>query len=150
MGVEQVACSSEMMKELTGYIAEKVVKGKKEITEDTPLVSSGLVDSFALIEIFLELQRIAGRKVPASKVASQGYGHRATHVCHRREVWQARQELKLQRSDCRGKFTPKIHKTILPRVKKALRERGVLGTVVGRVCAGRGTSSRTIRRPREF
>ena len=29
MGVEQVACSSEMMKELTGYIAEKVVKGKK-------------------------------------------------------------------------------------------------------------------------
>ena len=71
MGVGQVADSSEMMKELTAYISEKVVKGKSEINEDTPLVSSGLVDSFALIEIFLELQRIAGRKVPASKVQAK-------------------------------------------------------------------------------
>jgi acyl carrier protein len=71
MGVEQVIGSSEMMKELTTYIAEKVMKGKSEITEDTPLVSSGLVDSFALIDIFLELQRIAGRKVPASKVQAK-------------------------------------------------------------------------------
>jgi acyl carrier protein len=68
MSVEQLAGSAEMMKELSRFIAEKVVKGKSEIHEDTPLVSSGLVDSFALIEIFLELQRIAGRKIPASKV----------------------------------------------------------------------------------
>jgi acyl carrier protein len=71
MGVEQVTDSSAMMKELTGYIAEKVMKGKSAINEDTPLVSSGLVDSFALIDIFLELQRIAGRKVPASKVQAK-------------------------------------------------------------------------------
>jgi len=68
MGVEQIASSPEMVKELTGYIAEKVIKGKSEINEDTALVSSGLVDSFATIEIFLELQRITGRKIPASKV----------------------------------------------------------------------------------
>ncbi len=36
-----------------------------------PLVSSGLIDSFALIEIFLELQKITGRKVPASKVQAK-------------------------------------------------------------------------------
>ena len=72
MSVEQVADTSELMKQLVGYIAEKVMKGKKvEITEDTPLVSSGLIDSFALIEIFLELQKIAGRKVPASKVQAK-------------------------------------------------------------------------------
>jgi len=71
MAVEQAAGASEMMKELIGYITEKVIKGKSEINEDTPLVSSGLVDSFALIEIFLELQRIAGRKVPASKVQAK-------------------------------------------------------------------------------
>jgi acyl carrier protein len=71
MAVEQAAGTSEMMKELIGYITEKVIKGKSEINEDTPLVSSGLVDSFALIEIFLELQRIAGRKVPASKVQAK-------------------------------------------------------------------------------
>jgi acyl carrier protein len=71
MGVEQAADSSAMMKELTAYIAAKVVKGKSEISEDTPLVSSGLIDSFALIEIFLELQKIAGLKVPASKVQAK-------------------------------------------------------------------------------
>ncbi len=72
MGVEQVSDATEQMKQLTGYIAEKVLKGKKvDLTEDTPLVSSGLVDSFAMIEIFLELQKIAARKVPASKVQAK-------------------------------------------------------------------------------
>jgi acyl carrier protein len=72
MGVEQVTDTSEMMKQLTAYIAAKVLKGKSvEITEDTPLVSSGLIDSFALIDIFLELQRITERKVPASKVQAK-------------------------------------------------------------------------------
>ena len=33
MGVEQVADSSEMMKELAGYIAEKVIKEKKDAQE---------------------------------------------------------------------------------------------------------------------
>ena len=61
-----------MMKQLTAFIATKVMKGKgAELTEDTPLVSSGLIDSFALIEIFLELQRITERKVPASKVQAK-------------------------------------------------------------------------------
>jgi acyl carrier protein len=68
MGVGQSASTSEMMKELTTWIAQKVVKGKCEINEDTPLVSSGLVDSFALIQIFVQLQKIAGVKVPPSKV----------------------------------------------------------------------------------
>jgi acyl carrier protein len=72
MGVEQAADTAEMMKQLTGYIAEKVMKGKgAAIDEDTPLVSSGLIDSFALIEIFLELQKVTGRKVPASKVQAK-------------------------------------------------------------------------------
>jgi acyl carrier protein len=71
MGVEQLAGNGEMMKQLTAYIAEKVIKGKSEINEDTPLVSSGLIDSFALIEIFLELQKIARCKVPASKVQAK-------------------------------------------------------------------------------
>jgi acyl carrier protein len=72
MGVEQLADTSEQMKQLTTYIAEKVMKGKgAAINEDTALVSSGLIDSFALIEIFLERQKVAGRKVPASKVQAK-------------------------------------------------------------------------------
>jgi acyl carrier protein len=67
MAFEQLTSNNEMMKELTAFIAKKV-KSKAEITEDTPLVSSGLIDSFALIEIFLQLQKICGLSVPASKV----------------------------------------------------------------------------------
>lgn len=71
MSVEQIPVSSEMVKQLIDFIHEKVTRGKSEINEDTPLVSSGLVDSFALIEVFLELQRIARCKVPASKVQAK-------------------------------------------------------------------------------
>jgi len=71
MSIEQQTASTDGMKELAGYISQKVVKGKAEVNEDTPLVSSGLIDSFALIEIFLELQRISGLKVPASKVQAK-------------------------------------------------------------------------------
>jgi len=89
MAVEQAAAASEMMKELISYIAEKVINGKSEINEDTPLVSSGLVDSFAMIEIFLELQRIAGRKVPASKVQAKDMDTVRLMFATGREVWQA-------------------------------------------------------------
>ena len=72
MSVEQLSDTTHLMRQLTSYIAEKVVKKPgTEITEDTPLVSSGLVDSFAMVEIFLELQKVAGRKVPASKVQAK-------------------------------------------------------------------------------
>jgi acyl carrier protein len=71
MSVGQLPVSSEMMQQLIAFIVEKITKGKGEVTEDTPLVSSGLVDSFALIEIFLELQKIAACKVPASKVQAK-------------------------------------------------------------------------------
>jgi acyl carrier protein len=67
MGVEQLQNGSQVMQELMNFINQKV-KGKAQITEDTPLVSSGLIDSFSLIEIFLELQKIARLKVPPSKV----------------------------------------------------------------------------------
>lgn len=67
MGVEQLQSGSQVMQELMNFINQKV-RGKVQITEDTPLVSSGLIDSFSLIEIFLELQKIARLKVPPSKV----------------------------------------------------------------------------------
>ena len=64
--------STEQMKQLISYILEKVIKGKAvDISEDTPLISSGLIDSFALVEIFVELQSISRRKIPASKVQTK-------------------------------------------------------------------------------
>ena len=72
MDVQQAENSTEQMKQLISYILEKVIKRKAvEISEDTPLISSGLIDSFALVEIFVELQSISRRKIPASKVQTK-------------------------------------------------------------------------------
>jgi acyl carrier protein len=45
--------------------------GSEEITEDTPLVSSGLVDSFALIEVLLELEKVTKRRISPGKVGAK-------------------------------------------------------------------------------
>jgi acyl carrier protein len=52
------------------YVKEKVLrKPGADIGVDTPLVSSGMVDSFALLETLLELERITKLRIPALKVA---------------------------------------------------------------------------------
>ena len=52
------------------YLKETVLR-KPEISlgPDTPLVSSGMIDSFALVEALFELERITNRRIPAIKVA---------------------------------------------------------------------------------
>jgi acyl carrier protein len=57
---------------LTTYIRDKVIRRPGiEIDENTPLVSSGLIDSFALLDIFLQLESVTGRKIPIGKVRAK-------------------------------------------------------------------------------
>lgn len=52
------------------YLKEKVLRKPGAVIEpDTPLVSSGMVDSFALVETLFELERITNLRIPAVKVA---------------------------------------------------------------------------------
>jgi acyl carrier protein len=54
------------------YLKHTVLQNPKlEIREDTPLVSSGLMDSFALIDVLLKLEKLTGRRIPASRVSPQ-------------------------------------------------------------------------------
>lgn len=54
------------------YIAQKVLRRPEvRIDPDTPLVSSGLVDSLALVDILLELEKITGVEIPAGKVQAR-------------------------------------------------------------------------------
>lgn len=63
---------TEPAKQLIDYIQQKIIRRPGiEITDETPLVSSGLIDSFALIEIFLELEKVTKLKIPAAKVRAQ-------------------------------------------------------------------------------
>jgi hypothetical protein len=63
---------ADQVYELADYISRKVIRRPGvAIDENTPLVSSGLIDSFALIEIFLQLETITSRKIPVGKVRAK-------------------------------------------------------------------------------
>ncbi|MGP0019185.1 MAG: hypothetical protein ACLPHP_11495 [Candidatus Sulfotelmatobacter sp.] len=51
------------------YLKSKVLQDSSlDLELDTPLVTSGLVDSFALIDVLLELEKVTERRIPASRV----------------------------------------------------------------------------------
>lgn len=51
------------------YLRTKVLHNSNvQIELDTPLVSSGMMDSFALVDTLLELERVTKRRIPAMKV----------------------------------------------------------------------------------
>jgi acyl carrier protein len=56
--------------QLIAYLKEKVLRGRgPEIGEDTALVSSGLIDSFALIEVLLQLEKLTNRRIQPGRVS---------------------------------------------------------------------------------
>ena len=68
-GTKTELIMTEAMKEMTAYIARELVRRPGvEITPETPLVSSGLIDSFALVEIFVKLEKLTNRRIPAAKI----------------------------------------------------------------------------------
>lgn len=50
------------------HIAQLIRKPGIIIDEDTPLVSSGLIDSMALVDVLLKLEDLTNRRIPAGKV----------------------------------------------------------------------------------
>lgn len=54
--------------EMIEYISQLVRKPNAEIEENTPLVSSGLIDSMALVDLLLKLEDLTHMRIPAGKV----------------------------------------------------------------------------------
>jgi acyl carrier protein len=50
------------------YIVQFTRKPGLSIDENTPLVSSGLIDSMALVDLLLKLEHLTNRRIPAGKV----------------------------------------------------------------------------------
>lgn len=60
---------SEHSRDMLDYIVREVVRHTDiGIDEDTPLVSSGLIDSLALVDILLKLEEVTKMRIPAGKV----------------------------------------------------------------------------------
>jgi len=53
---------------MIAYIVELTRKTGLSIDENTPLVSSGLIDSMALVDLLLKLEDLTNRRIPAGKV----------------------------------------------------------------------------------
>jgi acyl carrier protein len=54
------------------YIVEEVIRRPgTQIDENTPLVSSGLIDSMSLVDILLKLEDVTRNRIPAGKVQAK-------------------------------------------------------------------------------
>ena len=59
----------EQAQQLINYICKDVIaRPGVEIHEDTSLVSSGLIDSLALVNILLKVEDVTHTRIPAGKV----------------------------------------------------------------------------------
>lgn len=53
---------------MTAHIRGLIRKPGLSIDENTPLVSSGLIDSMALVDLLIKLEDLTHRRIPAGKV----------------------------------------------------------------------------------
>jgi acyl carrier protein len=54
--------------QMVAYIIELIRRPAVTIEENTPLVSSGLVDSMSLVDLLLKLEDLTHKRIPAGKV----------------------------------------------------------------------------------
>ena len=60
---------TEQAQEIVDYILSEVIRRPGvQIDEDTKLVSSGLIDSLALVDILFKLEDVTRMRIPAGKV----------------------------------------------------------------------------------
>jgi acyl carrier protein len=63
---------NEQAQQMIDYIIHEVIRRPGvQIGEDTPLVSSGLMDSLALVNVLLKLEEITQMRIPAGKVQAK-------------------------------------------------------------------------------
>lgn len=55
-------------KQMIEFILKRIRKANLTIDENTPLVSSGLVDSMALADLLVELEDVTHTRIPPGKV----------------------------------------------------------------------------------
>jgi acyl carrier protein len=62
------AQAKEYVQRMIDYVVSEVIQRPVELNADTLLVSSGLIDSLALVNILQYLEDVTHMRIPASKV----------------------------------------------------------------------------------
>lgn len=61
--------TTEQARQMIDYIVREVIRRPGiQIGEDMPLVSSGLIDSLALVDILFKLEDVTNTRIPVGKV----------------------------------------------------------------------------------
>ena len=60
---QQILC-----RQMVQHIVQLIRKPAVTVDENTPLVSSGLIDSMALVDLLLKLEDLTHKRIPAGKV----------------------------------------------------------------------------------
>jgi acyl carrier protein len=83
--------TNEQARQMIDYIVHEVIRRPAvQITEDTPLVSSGLIDSLALVNILVKLEDVTQLRIPAGKVQPKDMDSVAGMLVTARRVGKAR------------------------------------------------------------
>ena len=60
---------TDFAQELIEYICKEIIRRPTvQIAAHTPLVSSGLIDSFSLVDVLSKLEEVTSMRIPAGKV----------------------------------------------------------------------------------
>ena len=63
---------TEQAQQIADYILKEIIrKPGVTLAEDTPLVSSGLIDSLALVDVLAQLEDVTHMRIPAGKVQAK-------------------------------------------------------------------------------
>lgn len=63
---------SDQARQIIDYIVANIMRRKDvQIDENTPLVSSGLIDSLALIDLVQKLEEVTRTRIPAGKLQAK-------------------------------------------------------------------------------
>ena len=63
---------TEQSQQLVNYILNEIIRRPgTTIADNTPLVSSGLIDSLALVDILAKLEDVTQMRIPAGKVQAK-------------------------------------------------------------------------------
>lgn len=64
---------SDIKEIIRNYVIEEFIDGEDEISNDTPLISGGYLDSFSMVSIVVFLEKKFGIKIPPVKVKPESF-----------------------------------------------------------------------------
>lgn len=66
------ACMTDPARQLVDFVQRELLRGRGgTITTSTPLVSSGLIDSLAQVDLVVRLEEITGKRLSAGTISPE-------------------------------------------------------------------------------